>query len=542
MPNQVQTLKSNVSGNRPSGRLPGELYVNWADSQLGAVNSTNNPQDLIGVRFFSATANYNIGDFIVEGGQLYRAAQAITAGAFNATQWTPVGGSVSVGDAPPTGAQAGALWYDSTAATLYVLYNDGNSTQWVVAVNQAGAYLPLNGGTMNGDIVLRGDPTAALMPATKEYVDAGISGNTASITSLWQNIRYRNRVINGDVSVDQRHSGAATPVTGTMVTYACDRWAYTGQGVGTIKQAVNTASDLAATGKLNCLGWQTTTAHVVAAADTTQFYQGIEGCNFNDAQWGTANAQPVVLEFWVYSTLIGTFAGALQNVSSPSNRAYVFTYSIPTANTWTKIRLTIPGDTAGTWSVANNANALWLVFNLGAGSTYATAAGSWTAGNFFTAPGGVVNPVATLNATWFVTGVALMVGANAQNAEPEFKDFASNLRDCQRYFEKSYTYGVAPGTASAGAPINNYGSGYASQANQTGGSVRLQVTKRAIPTNHLYSNVTGTIDRARDQVGSADVAVGSIGPNDSGFYWSAAASVASSNINMAFHFTSDADF
>ena len=36
MTGRVQSIRSNVSGNRPTGRQPGELYVNWADGQIGS--------------------------------------------------------------------------------------------------------------------------------------------------------------------------------------------------------------------------------------------------------------------------------------------------------------------------------------------------------------------------------------------------------------------------------------------------------------------------------------------------------------------------
>ena len=40
------------------------------------------------------------------------------------------------------------------------------------------------------------------------------------------------------------------------------------------------------------------------------------------------------------------FSGAIGNYAT-NNRSYPFTYSIPAANIWTKIVVTIPGDTAG---------------------------------------------------------------------------------------------------------------------------------------------------------------------------------------------------
>ena len=77
----------------------------------------------------------------------------------------------------------------------------------------------------------------------------------------------------------------------------------------------------------------------------------------------------VTLSFWAYSSLTGTFSGGIRNFPTVT-RSYPFTYSIPTANTWTKIVLTIPGDTGGTWVMSGNAGALYVMFSLGAGSTF----------------------------------------------------------------------------------------------------------------------------------------------------------------------------
>jgi hypothetical protein len=135
MTGRVQTLRSNVTGSRPTGRQPGELYVNWADGQIGVINSTSGAQDFVGVRFFSTTANYNIGDFVVQGGQLYRAVAASNGGAFLPANWAQIGGSVGIGATAPGNPQPGTLWWDANGGQLYVWYNDGDSSQWVIANN-----------------------------------------------------------------------------------------------------------------------------------------------------------------------------------------------------------------------------------------------------------------------------------------------------------------------------------------------------------------------------------------------------------------------
>ena len=137
MTGRVQTLRSNVAGNRPTGRAPGELYVNWADAQFGSITGGGASQDLVAVRFFSTTATYVVGDFIIQGGQLYRAVAPSAAGAFNSANWAQIGGSVGLGDTPPATPQPGTLWWDSVGGQLYVWYQDANTSQWVIATNTA---------------------------------------------------------------------------------------------------------------------------------------------------------------------------------------------------------------------------------------------------------------------------------------------------------------------------------------------------------------------------------------------------------------------
>ena len=68
---------------------------------------------------------------------------------------------VTISDVPPVPAE-GALWFDSVSAELYLGYNDGTSTQWVIATNmqggviQGGPWLPLTGGIVTGSVVIDG--------------------------------------------------------------------------------------------------------------------------------------------------------------------------------------------------------------------------------------------------------------------------------------------------------------------------------------------------------------------------------------------------
>lgn len=56
---------------------------------------------------------------------------------------------ITVGDTPPPNARTGDMWFDSVGTQLYIMYNDGNSSQWVVTTNVAASTgeAPMDGHT-----------------------------------------------------------------------------------------------------------------------------------------------------------------------------------------------------------------------------------------------------------------------------------------------------------------------------------------------------------------------------------------------------------
>jgi hypothetical protein len=305
----------------------------------------------------------------------------------------------------------------------------GGKERWEIDLGEGIAETGSNAGSNfqiaryadNGTII---DHPLTINRATGQVLINGVAANSL----------YRNRIINGDMSVDQRNGGAV--VQNIPAGYVIDRWKYNGlASIGQAGQSANTPTPAAIF--TNLLVWNTMTAHTVVAGDSFSFLQIIEGDQFNDAMWGTVNAQPVMLEFYATASVTGTYSGVLRNAAA--NRSYAFTYVVPSANAFQKYRISIPGDTTGTWSVAANAAALSLIFDLGTGATYSCPAGSWQAGNF-TAATGAKAAIATLNLSLYITGVALMVGAAAANAEPEFRKVSDNLIDCQRYYQSDQVY------------------------------------------------------------------------------------------------------
>jgi hypothetical protein len=170
-------------------------------------------------------------------------------------------------------------------------------------------------------------------------------------------------------------------------------------------------------------------AVTVGASDFFSITQVIEGFNIADLAWGTASAKTITLSFLVYSSLTGTFGGALRN--SGASRGYPFSFTIPTANTWTQISVTVAGDTSGTW-LTNNGIGMMVAFGLGVGSTYSGTAGAWASANYLSATG-ATSVVGTSSATFYITGVQLEKGSTATSFD--FRPYATEFIYCQRYYE-----------------------------------------------------------------------------------------------------------
>jgi hypothetical protein len=256
----------------------------------------------------------------------------------------------------------------------------------------------------------------------------------------------RNRIINGNMVIDQRNAGANVTQT-TSVLYTLDRWSCYGSVASKFTVQQNAGSVTPPAGYTKYLGATSSSAYTVGASEFFFIQQVIEGYNVADLGWGAAGAQSVTLSFWVRSSLTGTFGGTLSN--DATNRVYPFTYTISSANTWTAISVTVAGDTSGTWQTGTSGG-LVVNFNMGAGATVSGTAGAWS-GSTLRAPTGAVSVVGTSGATFYITGVQLEVGTKATPYEMQI--YSDQLAQCQRYYWKTFNIGTVPasnqGTAGA---------------------------------------------------------------------------------------------
>jgi hypothetical protein len=330
----------------------------------------------------------------------------------------------------------------------------------------------------------------------------------------------KNRIINGDMRIDQRNAGASvTPANGQ---YTLDRWTtgLTQTSKFTIQQ--NAGAVTPPSGFSNYLGITSSSAYSVVSGDEFEVIQNIEGFNTSDLDFGKATAKTITLSFWVRSSLTGTFGGSLFNFAQ--TRSYVFSYTISAANTWEQKTITIAGDTSGTWVGSTNSIGISVLFNIGAGSSRTTAAGVWN-NAFNVAPTGQTSVVGTSGATFYITGVQLEQNTSATPFERRL--YNQELANCQRYYFK---------TTNSNSAYVQFAIGRAFSGSAGSANLVLPCPMRTQPTLGYTTPVSGNFDYSITGLnisgwgsGSQSLSIGATGGSflNGGAYALAAANVTS---------------
>jgi hypothetical protein len=276
----------------------------------------------------------------------------------------------------------------------------------------------IDSGTIDGTTI--GGSSAAAGTFTALTVN---SNNISADNSLG----FRNRIINGDMRIDQRNAGASVTLSNLIDSFCIDRYKFYRDVGGTFTAQRSTT---APSGFTNSLLITASTGASPSAAQLNFFQQIIEGFNVSDLGWGTASAKTITVSFWVRSSVTGTYSVSFSN--SALGRAYVATFSIASANTFEYKTVTIPGDTSGTW-LTTNGEGLRVYWDLGSGSNFNLTAGSW-GGTWGTRTSGSVTWGSNTGATFYLTGVQLEVGSVATPFER--RPFGTELALCQRYYQR----------------------------------------------------------------------------------------------------------
>jgi hypothetical protein len=301
----------------------------------------------------------------------------------------------------------------------------------VVAVTASGA-------AVTGTMTVGG--SSVLTSASATVGAGGITFSDGSTqTAAASPYVLKNRIINGDMRIDQRNAGASV-----TSGFPVDRFqVYSTQSSKWTAQQSTTAP----TGFTNSVIITSSSSYSPISSDYFSYTTRIEGFNVADLDWGTANAKTITVSFWVRSSLTGTWTGALHN--NAFNRVYPFSYTISSANTWEYKTVTIAGDTTGTW-LTNNSVGIEIGFAFSVGSSGLGTAGAWTNTASIFGATGQTNLLGTNGATFYITGVQLEQNTSATPFERRL--YGQELANCYRYFriynQTGTMYGVGANNSS----------------------------------------------------------------------------------------------
>ena len=245
----------------------------------------------------------------------------------------------------------------------------------------------------------------------------------------------RNLIINGAMRIAQRATSSTTNGYGDL-----DRWKHEYAGTDenpTFAQVSLTTSDtpytlgLTKTAKITN-GNQTSG---LQASSLINFNQQIEAQNIRNSGWDyTSSSSYITLTFWVRASVEQNYHGFVKTQDG-TNYVYPYETGILSANTWTKITKSIPGNSNLT--INDDTGGGFQVFPIFFGGTNYTSS-SVTNNAWATWSSGGRSKDQT--ATWFttndstleITGVQLEVGSVATPFE--HRPVSDELARCQRYY------------------------------------------------------------------------------------------------------------
>ena len=316
---------------------------------------------------------------------------------------------------------------------------------------------------------------------------------------------FKNRIYNGDMRIWQRGTSFTNPTLANY--YTADRW------------GANRSSDVngAVVSRISSglAGFEYALALQRASGNTSAESLSLQYSNESTNTYDLVGS-PVTLSFWAKTG--STYSGGplfvrLRSGTGVDQRVYAYTgfndFAASTqaiTSTWTRYSLTgtVPSST--------------------------TQLGFYM---FWTPPG----TAASADDSVYITGVQLEQGSTA--TEFERRPIGTELALCQRYYQKTYEFLVAPGTSTDVGAINYVTTGSFQDLND-----RLMVEMRAVPSTVSIITPTGVVGSVRNYTNSTNYVAtinGGFGRTSSKqtvFRTNVPATVAN---ELSYHLTADAD-
>ena len=265
---------------------------------------------------------------------------------------------------------------------------------------------------------------------------AGIATFSAFVPTAQGSLSHRNIIVNGDMRLAQRGTSSTSSGYHTV-----DRFKYTASGVD--NAPTQSQSDVAAGTTPYTLGfrkaYKITNANQtsVGVSDRIRLEVNLEAQDIANSGWNYKDPNSfITLSFWCKSSVAQNFYA---NIRTPdgSSQQYSFETGSLTADTWTKVIKTIPGNSNLTFD--NNAELGWnmdITMFMGTDNTTSgNTMNQWYAYDSQNQmPDNTSTWYTTNGATWEITGMQLEVGPVATPFE--HLSFAENKRRCYRYCQR----------------------------------------------------------------------------------------------------------
>tara|TARA_Y100001973_G_C5180146_1_gene324354 strand:- start:552 stop:1715 length:1164 start_codon:yes stop_codon:yes gene_type:complete len=293
--------------------------------------------------------------------------------------------------------------------------------------------------------------------ATSDAISFATDGTcTARLTNPRS---HRNLIVNGAMRVAQR--GTSSTSSGY---YTVDRFKYTYSG--TDNAPTQAQVDVASGTTPYTLGfrkaYKITNANQTGGAgagDHIRLEVNIEAQDIANSGWNyKSSSSYITLSFWCKSSVAQNFYAGIRTPDGTS-QGYSFETGSLTADTWTKITKTIPGNSNLTFD--NDAELGWnmdIAMFMGTNNTTSgNTMNQWAAySGSNEMPDNTSTWYTTNGATWEITGVQLEVGDTATDFE--HRTYADEILRCYRYFYKAPGYNSHPmfsrSTTAVGATVN----------------------------------------------------------------------------------------
>ena len=297
-----------------------------------------------------------------------------------------------------------------------------------------------------------------------------------------------NLIINGAMQVAQRGTSTTGTSYGTVDRFRSQPTS----GTVTQSQESLTSGDPYDEGFRYFFRTTNTTAGSNDATEEREIRYYVEAQDLVSSGWNyTSSTSYLTLSFWVRSSLAGTYYNVTRSLDG-TGQNYTFSYTL-TADTWTKVTHTIPGNSNITIDNDNGVG-LQANFMIDLGTDHTDSGhtlDTWAAfSGTSRTPDFGQDWAGTTNATFDVTGVQLEVGSVATPFE--HRSYGDELDRCERYFQLVDSF-VATG----------YGSGVGigmalSFRKQMRASPSLSVTgvlyvSDTVASDYVQSSVTGSI-------------------------------------------------